>query len=151
MRGKVRISTLIMRRGARMKKLRLAILISLLIVCIFYIKSIVSFVSCLFFDKCYGMRERCVRDGCYVIVDESRLSINSHVTTYFFNSNLFPFPFINKNYVFFDTDTFFCVIRNGGDSFYLVTRIAPEMNNISSKVHIINVDRYNLPCEPDTR
>lgn len=134
-----------------MKKLRVVILISLLVLVIFYIKSIISIVSCFFFDKCYDMRERCVRDGCYVIVNESRLSINSHVTTYFFNSNFFPFPFSNKNYVFFDDDTSFCVIRNSGDSFYLVTRIAPVINNISSKVHVINVDRYNLPCEPDMR
>jgi hypothetical protein len=131
-----------------MKNLKLVMLISLLFVCLFYFKKIASFISCMFYNRCISIKEECVDNVCYAIVDESGISISSDVVAYFFSSSLFPIPVINKNYVLFDTNYKFCVIRKDNGKFELISRLDPVENNIPSIVHVTKMENH-LPCAKD--
>lgn len=116
-----------------------------------YWRAIIVFISCILFSKCYQMRDQCVDGVCYSIVNESKLLPNSYVRTYFFGSDLFPIPAINKNYVFFDDDVSLCVSHDKSGSFKLIASNAPTVNNIRYFVTVKNMDSVDLPCTPDVR
>lgn len=116
-----------------------------------YWQSIIVFISCLFFDRCYQIRGQCTDGVCYSIVNESILLPNSYVRTYFFGSDLFPIPAINKNYVYFDDDVSLCVIHDKSGSFELIASNVATLNNIQSFVAVTHMDSVGLPCTPDVR
>lgn len=120
-------------------------------VSIIYWRAIIVFISCLFFDRCYQIRDQCAGGVCYSIVNESMLLPNSYVRTYFFGSDLFPIPAINKNYVFFDDDVSLCVIHDKSGSFELIASNVATLNNIQSFVAVKHMDSVGLPCTPDVR
>lgn len=110
-----------------------------------YSRSIVVFISALVFNKVYDIRDVCIKNVCYAIVYESRLSLSSDVVSYFYDNTIFPIPAINKNYILFDTDYKFCVVPKEDGRFELVSRSEPIENNIKSKVDVI-VSGGRLPC-----
>lgn len=122
------------------------IIMSLSIVAaVVYSRAIVVFISAIFFNRVYDIRDVCIKDVCYAIVYESHLSLSSNVISYFFNNTTLPVPAINKNYVLFDTDYRFCVVPKEHDRFELISRSEPIENNIKEKVDVIVLDG-SLPC-----
>lgn len=120
-------------------------------VSLIYWRAIIVFISCLFFYRCYQIRDQCADGVCYSIVNESMLLPNSYVRTYFFGSDLFPIPAINKNYVFFDDDVSLCVIHDKSVSFELIASNFATLNNIQYFVTVKHMDSVGMPCTPDVR
>lgn len=110
-----------------------------------YSQSIVVFISAMIFNKAYDIRDVCIKNVCYAIVYESRLSLSSDVVSYFYDNNIFPIPAINNNYILFDTDYRFCVVLKEDGRFELISRREPIEKNIKSKVYVI-VSGGRLPC-----